>query len=83
MDNIMIITETKVINGQEFIHTYSDANMMIEREGILYSDAYDLAEYGRTYTETNISITAEVEEEVKQMNQADLIMTLVKLKAGE
>lgn len=33
--------------------TYSDKGMMIERDGIRYSEAIDPAEFGRQYTETD------------------------------
>ena len=33
--------------------TYSDAGVMIERDGVRYSEAIDPAELGRTYTETD------------------------------
>ena len=49
----MIITEMITINGRAFIRTVSDAGMMIEREGVRYSEAIDPAEFGRTYTETD------------------------------
>lgn len=41
--------------------TYSDLDMMIEREGILYSEAVDPAELNRTYIETDIPINFEEE----------------------
>lgn len=59
----MIITENVTINGRDFIRTYSDQNMMIEREGIKYSEAYDPAEIERYYTETDEAIPQEQEEE--------------------
>lgn len=59
----MIITENVTINGRDFIRTYSDQNMMIEREGIRYSEAYDPAEIERYYIETNEAIPQEHEEE--------------------
>lgn len=54
----MIRTETVTINGNDFIHTYSDAYFLIERDGIDYVDAYDPIAYAseRIYTETDISI---------------------------
>lgn len=52
----MIITENCTINGKSFIKTYSDSGMMIERDGVQYSEAYDPAEFGRQYTETDIPI---------------------------
>lgn len=39
--------------------TYSDNNMMIERDGILYEEAIDPSESGRIYNETNIPIGQE------------------------
>lgn len=50
----MIKTEIVTINGKQFQHTYSDSNYMIERDGVLYSDAIDPLNTNRTYTETDI-----------------------------
>lgn len=56
----MIIKESVNINGKKFIHTYSDAGFYITRDGVLYEEAYDPAEFNREYTETDIPIeTAE------------------------
>ena len=33
--------------------TYSDKGMLIEREGVRYTEAVDPAEFGREYTETD------------------------------
>lgn len=57
-------------DGVVLNRTYSDAGMMIERDGIQYSDAIDPAELNRTYTETDIPIDAgsdmtEIEEKAK------------------
>lgn len=51
----MIQVEHKTINDVEFIHTYSDIGMMIERDGVKYSDAYDPIQFEgvRVYTETD------------------------------
>lgn len=54
----MIKTETVTIGTTEFIHTYSDAGMMIHG-GVPeadYSEAFDPADSGRTYTETDIPV---------------------------
>lgn len=51
----MIITEfyrTRE-DGVVLNRSYSDIGMMIEREGIRYSEAIDPAELNRTYTETD------------------------------
>ena len=47
----MIYAENVIINGRDFTRTYSDAGRYVVREGVAYSEAYDPAEYGRTYTE--------------------------------
>ena len=49
----MIIRENLTIGGREFIRTYSDIGMMVERDGVRYSDAIDPAEFGREYIETD------------------------------
>ena len=54
----MINVEHFDVNGRDFIRTYSDAGMMIHG-GVPeadYSEATDPAEFGRTYTETDIPI---------------------------
>lgn len=51
----MIVTEyyrTRE-DGVVLNRTYSDLGMMIERDGVRYSEAIDPAELGRTYTETD------------------------------
>lgn len=55
----MIIKENLTINGKEFVRTYSDAGMMVERDGVRYSEAIDPAEFGREYTETDEPIEGE------------------------
>lgn len=54
----MIQTETVTINGRRFVRTWSDAGMMIHGGSpeADYSEAYDPAEFNRTYTETDIPI---------------------------
>lgn len=51
-----IVQEHIDIGGRDFIHTYSDAGRYIvggEPYGE-YEDAYDPAEFGRTYTEGDL-----------------------------
>lgn len=58
----MIITEYYMTrtDGVVLNRTYSDKGMMIEREGVQYSEAIDPAELNRQYAETDIPI-AELE----------------------
>ena len=62
----MIVTEQLIINDRQFTKTYSDSGFMVERDGAQYSEAIDPAEFGRTYTETDIPIEGEGESEVEQ-----------------
>ena len=59
----MIKTETITINDRTFVHTYSDANLMIKQDGTgaVYSEAYDPVDSGRTYTETDEEIPTEAD----------------------
>lgn len=49
-------------DGVELNRTYSDAGMMIERDGVRYAEAIDPAHLGRVYIETDEPI--EVIEEI-------------------
>lgn len=49
-------------DGVVLNRTYSDLGMMIERDGVRYSEAVDPAELGRTYTETDEPIELPEEE---------------------
>lgn len=59
----MILTEAMVVNGKEYIRTWSDLGVMIERDGCRYEEAIDPAEFGRTYTETDELITVHADPE--------------------
>ena len=61
----MIKTETITINGLALVRTYSDSNRMIKQDGTgaIYSEAYDPADSGRTYTETEEEIATEADSE--------------------
>lgn len=54
-----VITEHFDVNGRDFIRTTSDAGRYVVRDGVEYSEACDPAEFGRTYTETDIPIEDE------------------------
>ena len=57
----MVIRENVTINGREFVRNYSDKGMMIERDGVRYSEAIDPIEFKdeRIYTETDEPIQGE------------------------
>ena len=62
----MIITEQLTINDRQFTKTHSDSGFMVERDGAQYSEAIDPAEFGRTYTETDIPIEGEGASDTEQ-----------------
>ena len=59
----MLRTENMTINDKEYIRTWSDQAMMLERDGALYEEAIDPIDSGRTYTETDQPIVHEGEAE--------------------
>ena len=52
----MIKTEMIMIDNRQLRRTWSNAGFMIERDGEMYSEAVDPAEFDRVYTETDILI---------------------------
>lgn len=71
----MLITTNETINGRLLIHNVSDAGYYILQDGtgIEYAEAYDPADSGRTYKETDHKIeTAEPEPEVTPEQEAIL-----------
>lgn len=59
----MIRVETKYIDEREFTRTYSDANRYVVRDGASYEEAWDPAEFGRTYTEGDLIPAEEINDE--------------------
>lgn len=61
----MIVIEFYKIreDGVVLNRTYSDAGMMIERDGVRYSEAVDPAEFDRKYIETDEPIES-IDEEI-------------------
>lgn len=60
----MIVKTTKEINGVVYDYTYSDSDMMIERNGEMYSEAVDPLDSDRTYSETDIPAETANEEAI-------------------
>jgi hypothetical protein len=73
----------------KFIHTYSDAGMMIKQfdTGILYSDTMDLKGYEHEYEETDQPIATEEPAEVTSDDVNDTISDTIEInndtKEGE
>lgn len=64
----MVKTETVTINNKQFLHTWSDDGMKIERDGVEYDEAYDPVETNRIYTETShlIEVATENIQELQE-----------------
>ena len=60
----MIKTELIMVDGRQLRRTWSDAGFMIERDGAVYSEAVDPVEFDRVYTETDIPMESESEDEI-------------------
>ena len=60
----MIKTELITVDNRQLRRTWSDAGFMIERDGAQYSEAVDLAEFDRVYTETDMPIEYESTDEI-------------------
>ena len=60
----MIKTELIMADERQLRRTWSDAGFMIERDGAVYSEAVDPAEFDRAYTETDIPVAPESEGEI-------------------
>lgn len=59
----MIKTELIMIDERQLRRTWSDTGFMIERDGAVYSEAVDPAEFDRVYTETDVSVESESADE--------------------
>lgn len=68
----MVIKTTKTINGVTYDYTYSDSGMMIERDGVRYSEAVDPLDSGRVYIETEEPIDSGTEEATVEDYQSAL-----------
>lgn len=71
----MVIETTKTINGVTYDYTYSDSGMMIERDGVRYSEAVDPLDSGRVYAETEEPIAREKMTETEEKAMAYDIIT--------
>lgn len=67
-----IVTENLTINSTVFKKTYSDSGMMIQRDGVRYSEAVDPLDSGRVYTETEEPIDSGTEEATVEDYQSAL-----------
>lgn len=68
----MIKQENLIINGKEFIKTYSDSYYIIQVEtGIRYSEAIDIVPCKYTYEETDLMLNCEIIEVVEDIEEVE------------
>ena len=72
----MIIQESYKVGERDFIRTYSDRGMKVHGGSpeADYDEACDPAEFGRTYTETDIPIEPDEEEIADKAEAYDILM---------
>lgn len=60
----MIVTEFYKTreDGVRLVRTYSDSGKMLERDGVVYSEAIDPESCGRVYTESDVDVELMPEE---------------------
>ena len=65
----MIQTELNVVDDRQLRRTWSDTGFMIERDGAVYSEAVDPAEFDRVYTETDMPVEPESADEIVSVSE--------------
>lgn len=71
----MIVKTVKELNQVAYDHTYSDRNMMIERNGVRYSEAIDPLDSNREYIETDEPIFTDELSEIEEKARAYDVIT--------
>ena len=68
----MIQMELITVDERQLRRTWSEAGFMIERDGAVYSEAVDPAEFDRVYTETDIPVESEIADEIVNVRHWDV-----------
>ena len=71
----MVKTEKIKINDTEYIRNYSNANLLIERDGVKYSEAIDPVDTNRKYVETDEPIVEPTESDYAEAGKILLGVT--------
>ena len=70
----MLVTETRKIDDKEYTYNYSDSGFYIERDGVMYEEAYDPINSGRVYTETDTPIEPAEDIEAEYAEAGKILM---------
>lgn len=65
----MIKTELITVDNRQLRRTWSDAGFIIERDGVVYSEAVDPVEFDRVYTETDMPVDPESTDEITSASE--------------
>ena len=68
----MIQMELITVDERQLRRTWSEAGFMIERDGAVYSEAVDPAEFDRVYTETDIPVESEIADDIVNVRHWDV-----------
>ena len=80
----MIVTEFYRTrnDGVNLIRTYSDKGYMVERDGVVYDEAIDPENSGRTYTEVENTEATEADY-ISALNEKDKIIDILTGKGDD
>ena len=77
----MVKSEVIEINGTQYRRTYSDSGYYIERDGMQFSEAVDVIGSDFVYTETDVKIEDDTEQNVNIENRMTAVEQSAELTA--
>ena len=77
----MVKSEVIEMNGTQYRKTYSDSGYYIERDGMKFSEAIDVIGADFVYTETNIKIEDDTEQNTNIENRLTAVEQSAELTA--
>ena len=77
----MVKSEVIEINGKQYRRTYSDSGYYIERDGMQFSEAVDFLGADFVYTETDVKIEDDTEQNANIENRLTAVEQSTELTA--
>ena len=77
----MVKSEVIEISGTQYRKTYSDSGYYIERDGMKFSEAIDVIGAGFVYTETDVKIEDDTEQNANIENRLTAVEQSAELTA--